>query len=179
MFAAALLVAAQTAAAVDTGTVTGKQYWGINLGGVEAEVAGAERFGLSDFEMFSMSALYGYELHPRIALEGRFGRVWDDEQSLPDGRRLSARVDYFVSAFARLNVFTGDIRPYILLGGTYGRARASLDGETENENEGDVSYGAGVSFHIRDFAVQFEYINYLDKDDTKIQGGNLGVMYRF
>ena len=85
------------------------QYWAIAPGYSKVESGPGD-----DLEFFTLSALYGYELHPHLGIEGRVGTTLVREELDADHKYS---VDFFGSAFVRINVLSEDVRPYVLLGG--------------------------------------------------------------
>jgi hypothetical protein len=157
VLAIAMMLAASTAGAVGPDA---RQYWALAAGYASLE----------ELEFGVATALYGVELVPRIALEGRIGTSTEDED---------VRIEYFGSALLRFNVLTDDVRPYILLGATHTQMRFSGPFASGSEDETDFSWGGGISVHTGNFGLQFEYIRYLDKHDSVLDGFNLGIINHF
>lgn len=147
------------------------QYWAIAPGYSKVESGPGD-----DLEFFTLSALYGYELHPHLGIEGRVGTTLVREELDADHKYS---VDFFGSAFVRINVLSEDVRPYVLLGGTYAKVVASGPLVSGSDEESDFSWGVGVSLHVRQHGFHLEYIRYLDKSDFEFNGINLGYTGRF
>jgi opacity protein-like surface antigen len=71
--------------------------------------------------------------------------------------------------------------PYVVLGYTRGEVTASVDGfGSFSESENDTSFGLGVDFDIsQNVIINAEYMNYLDKDGTEIDGFSIGLVGKF
>lgn len=155
----ALLIAAPLAQA-------DKQYWAVAPGYANFE----------DLEFGTLTALYGLELHPHIGIEGRVGTTLLRKE-IDAAHKFG--IDFLGSAFVRLNLLTEDVRPYALLGGTYGKASLSGPLYSGSDEESDFSWGAGISVHVREHGFFVEYVRYWDKSDLELYGVNLGYVGRF
>lgn len=164
--AIALLLAAPAAMAIDADK---RQYWGLLGGHASAEDA---EFGL-------VTALYGYDLIPHVALEARIGTTVFKEEEEIAGETHKLGLDYFGSAFVRLNLLTDDIRPYVLLGGTYGKVVLTGPLISGSDEESDFSWGGGISLHSGNYGVQAEYVRYWDKHGVVLDGVNIGLIAHF
>lgn len=146
-----------------------RQYWAISPGYAD----------LADTGLGTLTALYGIELIPHISIEGRIGSTLLREEEEIGGETHKFGVDFFGSAFVRLNLLSEDIRPYILAGGTYGKASLSGTFYSGSSEESDFSWGGGISLHVREHGFHLEYIRYWNKNDTEFFGVNLGYIRHF
>lgn len=164
--ALALLLAAPMAMAVDADKPF---YWGLSAGNMSLE----------DTDFVVATGTLGYQLIPHVGIEGRIGTtIIKDEEDI-GGQRHKLGLDYFGSAFVRLNILTDDIRPYILLGGTYGKAVVTGPLVSGSDEESDFSWGGGLSLYSGNVGVHAEYIRYWDKHGDVLDGFNLGFIAHF
>lgn len=145
-------------------------YWGIAPS--YAKLDGAAELGMA-------SVLVGYSLHPHLGVEARLGTtVLRHEESIL-GETHKFGVDFLGSALLRLNVLTGDTRPYLLLGGSYVKDATSGPYVSGSGDTGDLSWGGGISLHVREHGFYLEYVNHLDKRNAELFAVNLGYIGRF
>ena len=118
-------------------------------------------------------------MHPHLGIEGRLGTTWHKHDERILGERHKFGLDFLGSVLARVNLVTGSVRPYALLGGTYVKAVVSGPFVSGSEEESDFSWGGGISLHLRRHGFYLEYVNYIDKTEVEIWGINLGYLGRF
>lgn len=129
----------------------------------------------------------GYAFNEFISIEGRLGTgLADGEMTITDGfveADIDVSLDYLASAFVKFSLPNSSIAtPYLLLGGSKGELTAELGGFSESFDESDSSYGVGIDLQMgkhKDASLTVEYISYLDKDGSELNGLNLGVTKRF
>lgn len=145
-------------------------YWGIAPGYAEVD---------EEMDLGMVSTLFGYELHPHVGIEARLGTtpIRHTEDVLGESHKFG--IDFFGSAFARLNLLTGDTRPYVLLGGTYAKGATSGPYISGSGDTGGFSWGGGISLHVREHGFYLEYVNHIDKRSAEFWGVNLGYLGRF
>lgn len=147
----------------------GPNYWNVQVGGARADIT-----GLDDYTLALGTVAIGRELIPHLGLEVRGGltnRKTEDD--------IKLHVEGFGSLLARFNLLSGDVRPYLLAGGTAARIRVSGPAGSGSETETGFSAGAGISVHVRNAGITFEYLRHLDKDDLLIHGFSIGFIQHF
>ena len=131
------------------------------------------------FDVVGLGAILGRELVPGIAVEGRLGGGLDQESTIGT-TTVTARVQYWASAFARAYLPLDRVRPYALAGFTTGKARASAGGIHVSDSDQDVSYGVGLELYADDQTAAFlECVRYMDTDTFSVEAASLGMVHHF
>lgn len=145
-------------------------YWGVAPGYAKLD---------DEAELGMASVLVGYSLHPHLGIEARLGStlIRHEEDIFDETHKFG--IDFLGSALVRLNVLTGDTRPYVLLGGTYAKGATSGPYISGSGDTGDFSWGGGISLHVREHGFYLEYLSHIDKSDAELWGVNLGYIGRF
>ena len=179
VLAASLLLLTKTAAAGSEG----ETYFGLQYG-----VGNYDEEGISEtYEPTLLTARLGYYLTPNFTIEGRIGTGMDDDtHSLPEfgDRDATLELDRMFGIYgtAHFNI-TESSSIYGLLGASKVKGTASLDdfpGLDSSEDNSSVSYGVGADIGIGgNWALNIEYVRYLDKEDFDLDVGSVGASFRF
>ena len=113
----------------------------------------------------------GYRLDPHLALEGRLA------MALPAVEGYGT--PYQLGLLARISLLTDDVRPYLLLGPSWVDLRDRQDGGALSSASIGATFGLGLSLHVRDTSLQFEYLRWLDAADNAIGSVNLALVREF
>lgn len=156
-------------------------YWGLSAGYTlyEEEYQGLEE----DVDLGMASVVGGYQFNDWIAIEGRAGT--SNSRSVDVlGVDVDVKIDYYVSALAKVGYLKGAARPYVVVGATHGEITAGARGYEVNESDTAFSVGAGVELYGNDTtAVTFEYLYAMDGEvdgvDYKAQQLSLGFVHHF
>lgn len=169
---------------------------GTGLAGTEGEyyiglqyAEGAyEEDGISEtFNPTMLVGRFGKFFTPNFSVEGRLGFDLDDDtQSLPEfGNRdftLELERLYGIYGTGHFN-FTDSFSIYGVLGFSEVRGTASIPsfpGLESTEDNSSVSFGIGADLGIgSNWALNVEYMRYLDDDDYELDAANLGATYSF
>lgn len=172
IFGAALLGVSSVSFAQDA---ENRGYFGINAAQASLE---SDAFD-GDWSHPIAVARIGYQINPYIALEGRLGlALGDDSDDIAVGNdtvEVDAEIEQLFGGYIRLSPIT-PVKPYLIVGYTDVKAEVSAAGVTDDDTDGDFSYGVGVEFGSQ---VKFgaEYMNYYDDDDTEVT--SLGVFAKW
>ncbi|MGD8420988.1 MAG: porin family protein [Gammaproteobacteria bacterium] len=161
----------------------GEYYFGLQYG-----YGNYDEDGISEtFEPTLLIGRFGRFLTPVIAIEGRLGAGLDDDtHNLPEfgNRDATLEIDSMLGLFgtAHLNL-TESSSIYGVLGMSKVKGTASLPsfpGLESTESNSSVSYGFGADIGIGSrWAVNIEYIRYLDKEDFDFDVGSVGASFNF
>ena len=135
-----------------------------------------EVFG-EDLDLGALVFNGGYSFNEYIAVEGRIGTgVVDD-----DFFGIDVELNYLAGVYAKVGIPTGTIvYPYVVLGLTQVELEISGFGQSETDDDNDISYGIGANFEVsNNVGIYVEYMSWYDEDDIEITGFNLGANYKF
>ena len=164
----------------------------VNVGSLKAESmyygAGAAFLDFSDNEISdsaSLNAIFGrlgMQFNENIAAELRLGIGIGDDTLDIFGFDATVELDTLYGFYLKGGVPVSDaFYPYAVLGYSRGEATASVPGfGSDSSSESDFSYGLGVDFIVTDYvSVNLEYMNYLDKDGSEIDGFAIGFTVKY
>ena len=161
----------------------GENYFGLQYG-----YGNYDEDGISEtYEPTMLIGRFGRFITPVFAIEGRLGTGLDDDtHNLPGfgDRDATLEIDSMFGIYgaAHLNM-TESSSIYGVLGVSKVEGTASLPdfpGLESTENNSSVSYGVGADIGIGDrWALNVEYIRYLDKDDFDFDVGSVGASFKF
>ena len=137
--------------------------------------------------------IVGAEVHPNLAIEGMLASGGSDNSTTmnvngtPTNTSMKINSAYGVYLKPKFNV-TNDLELF----GRIGYNRFNLTGvqnytsggiaytDTLKGNGNSVAYGIGVKYNItREWSAVVDYMQYLKKDDTTINGLSFGLAYNF
>lgn len=140
----------------------------------------ADGIGSEEYAPTALMIKGGYELHKYLAVELRGGT------GITDGKRTSSGVDRtleiksFYGGYLKLQSGGKSVNPYLMVGYTKGDVDFSVGATQFDDNDSSVSYGIGVDGEMSENTyLNFEYMNYYDKDDLVIHGIGLGFVMRY
>lgn len=161
----------------------GDYYFGLQYG-----IGNYDEDGISEtYEPTLLVGRLGRFLTPVLAIEGRLGAGLDDDtHNLPGfgNRDVTLEIDNAIGLFgaAHLNL-TESSSVYGLLGLSRVEGTTSLPsfpGLESTEDNSSVSYGFGADIGIGSrWALNIEYIRYLDKEDFDFDVGSVGASFSF
>lgn len=128
----------------------------------------------------AITARLGTNFNENFSGEIRAGfGVGDD--TVDFGIDVDIELDTMYGAYLRGGIPVNDsFFPYVVVGYTRGEVTASVGSESVSNSESDTSFGVGADFTISDNAsINFEYMNYLDKNGAEIDGFSIGFTSRF
>lgn len=153
-------------------------YLGANLGFFNYSESGID----DEAVLQTLNGRLGLSFNRNFSGEIRVGFGTGDDSVRVLNTDVNVELDNMYGAYARGSVPISEvISPYAVLGYTRGKVTASASGfGSTSLSESDVSFGIGVDINIAgDFVLNFEYMNYLDKDGAEISGVSGGVVIRF
>lgn len=127
----------------------------------------------------------GLELNEWFGLEARAGTgIRSDKRSIPGGE-ARFDLDRLLGGYATVSFPVGKVaRPYLI--GGFTEAKGELTGDfngvelSGSETTDDHSWGGGIALNLTDtFAINAEYMQYLDNDDGELSSISLGVRSAF
>lgn len=130
--------------------------------------------GLGDADPIALIGRFGKFTTDNVSLEGRFGiGIQDDETDF-----LGIDVDIDIETVIGVYVLVHSTPSagnsiYGIVGITRGELEASALGESESDDETDVSFGIGANFG----SFNVEFINYIDEDDVEATALSLGYVF--
>jgi len=161
----------------------GENYFGLQYG-----VGNYDDDGISEtYEPTLLVGRFGRFLTPNFAIEGRLGLgLEDDTHNLPEfgNRDATLEIDSMVGLYGTGHFnFTESSSIYGVLGFSQVKGTASMPdfpGLEPTENNSSVSYGIGADIGIgSSWALNIEYIQYLDQDDFDFGVASVGAKIDF
>ena len=155
----------------------GVQKPGIYVGGGLTDTT-FEIDGVSgDASPTALFARIGYQINEYVAAEARLGSGLESDKF----HGIKTEIEDFYGAYAKVGVpTTVGLYPYALVGLTHGELKASSRGNSDKQDDSDVSFGLGVDYWFdSNFSVGVEYTKYLETSDYKVTGISLGANYKF
>ena len=156
-------------------------YVGLNYAFVTYEEDGISE----DFDLGALVGKAGAQINPYLAAEFRAGFGAKDDSTSFNGVSLDLELDYLVGGYMVLGLPNeSPVYPYAIDGVTKGELTASASGFgnsfSDSASESDISYGVGANLNInKDFQVNGEYMQYIDKDGAEISGVSVGFAVLF
>ena len=160
----------------------GENYFGLQYG-----YGNYDEDGISEtYEPTMLIGRFGRFITPVFAIEGRLGTGLDDDtHNLPGfgDRDATLEIDSMFGIYGTAHL---DIAKSSSIYGVLGVSRIEgtaslpvLELESTEKNS-SVSYGVGADIGIGDrWALNVEYIRYLDKDDFDFDVGSVGASFKF
>lgn len=133
-------------------------------------------FGKDHFDTGELFGRIGGHVNKYFTTEMRVGTTIN-EKTQGDKKY---RFNYHIGAYVELGYQTRLVRPYLLLGYTYGQEQVTLSRSKEEKSSvNDVSYGAGVDLYLSErLGINAEYVQYYDIGNVTYKGPSVGVFYR-
>lgn len=137
-------------------------------------------FGDDTFRTGELFARIGGHINRYITTEMRVGTTVSNKTEGGEEYRFN----YHVGAYVELGYQFRFLRPYLLLGYTYGEEEATLFNNVRYEDETstvkDVSYGVGLDVNLGErLGLNAEYTQYYDVGDVTFRGPSAGIFYKF
>ena len=151
---------------------------GFYVGGGYTQISDKE-YGVSNEA--SLGAVFlrgGYQVNPNVAFEARIASGVSDDKV----EGVKVKLDDMYGAYIKAGTPTlNRLYPYLLVGWTDVKMKASVPGDSTTDKRGGPSYGLGVDIYItHNISANLEYAEFYNKTpDAKIDGLSLGVSYKF
>ena len=176
----ALLVPTVAFAAGDSGTELGADK-GFYVGGGYSRIS-VKSQGVSDEA--GLGAVFlrgGYQLNPNLSFEARIATGVADDKIDIDGVKTKVELDHMYGAYIKVGAPTlNRLYPYMLVGWTDTKLKASVPGDSSTDTKGSPSYGLGVDVYINhNISANLEYAEFYNNADGKYSGLTLGMNYKF
>jgi opacity protein-like surface antigen len=123
----------------------------------------------------------GAQINEYLSGELRAGLGFSDDTVNISGTDVDIELDSLFGAYLRGGFpVTESVYPYAVFGITRGKVTASVQGFSRSESETDTSFGAGIDFTLIDqVTLNVEYMSWLDKDGSEIDGFSVGASTAF
>ena len=157
-------------------TMAENPYWGLGLGFNQYEEDGLR----DDANLNGVYVRLGTHLNDYVSGEIRAGLGGDDEIDV-FGYDVDLDLKHHYGAYVRGGFYaTPRFYPYAIAGVTRAKFEASIGDFSVDESVTDFSYGLGADFDLTDrTSLNFEYMQYLDKDNVDFDGFNIGMSWHF
>lgn len=125
--------------------------------------------------------ILGADFHPNLAVEGMLGFGVKDDTLTIAGVPVKAEIEHSYGFYIKPKFnATNELELFARLGYAKTKLKVSALGASASDSEGDVSYGAGLSYSFTPTAYgTVDYMSYYDKDGVKANGFTLGVGFKF
>jgi attachment invasion locus protein len=133
----------------------------------------------------AIRGILGYELNPNLAVEGMLAFGMSSAALKVDGvttSGLDLKINDAIGLYLKPKTkLTKDIEVFGRVG--YARVKGTLsipDGTSDSFSESSFSYGAGLSYAISPAtSLNADYMQYLSKDGTTVNGFTFGLGFKF
>jgi opacity protein-like surface antigen len=136
-----------------------------------------------DASLLALTGRLGTNFNEYFSGEVRLGfGVGDDSVSVPLLGNVDIELDSMYGAYLRSGLPVSDsLFLYGVLGYTRSEITVSVPGfGSGSDSESDLSYGVGIDIDLsRNYLLNIEYMNYLDKGAVEITGFTVGFAKRF
>lgn len=131
---------------------------------------------------------FGYNAHENLAIEVMAGTGFSDIKEsgcFYDGfytycGSQKLELSYAFGVYLKPKVKLGDAEIFARVGYTHAKLKTSGVLGSASEDDGDVSFGAGVSYSFtKQVYASIDYMRYYDKKGTELSGPSISIGYRF
>jgi len=132
----------------------------------------------------AVRGVLGFEINPNLAIEGMVGLGLGDDKITVNGvsyPHTKLAIDSMLGLYVKPKFMLGpDLEGFVRLGFAQLKGTATEYGQKYSETESSFSYGLGFSYALNPkTSLNVDYMSYLDKNDTKVDGFTFGVGYKF
>ena len=125
----------------------------------------------------------GYDVHPNVAVEGMFAFGVRDSSIELNGATVpvDVKINNSYGVFVKPKVKLGEsFEVFGRLGYAKTKLTVSGGGLSESESDGEFAYGVGANYYVnKNVYITGNFMNFYNKDDTKVNAFTVGVGYRF
>jgi len=139
-------------------------------------------YALVDVDNTNLGAIIlkaGYQFNNWAAFEGRTGFGVRDKSINIDGLDIDVELNNLYGGYFVVRLLQNtNAYPYLIAGYTKAEVEASssLYSVSVTEDESDFSFGVGANFELSESILgNFEFMRYLDKNESEVNGISLGV----
>jgi opacity protein-like surface antigen len=170
-------VALLTAANAQADFYKSKPYVGGNLAGNTLSITGVP----DDLSLLTGYARFGAQFDDYFALEWRIGAGLQDDDAEVMNAKTDINLDLFYGAYVLGGIpITEYFYPYALIGYTKAELELNSADFASEYKEGDISFGVGVNFDVSNqFAINLEYLQYIEENGVELSGPTLGFLFYF
>ncbi|MBR7890108.1 porin family protein [Marinomonas sp. A79] len=160
------------------------QYVGGSLAFAEYSEDGVD----DDASLNVLIGRFGTYLNENFAVEARLGMgVGDDSVSASNGTddvSIDLELDHMYGLYIRAGQQVENFYPYAVAGMTKGKlslsAKVNNSSVSISDSASGFSYGFGTDFDLgNNLALNFEYMNYIEKDDYQFDAFSFGIISKF
>lgn len=132
----------------------------------------------------AVRGVLGFEINPNLAIEGMVGLGLGDDKVTFNGHKVpgvKTDIDSMLGLYVKPKFMLGpDLEGFVRLGFAQSKGSFSGYGQKVTLTESSFSYGLGFSYALNQkTSLNVDYMSYLDKDDSKVNGFTFGVGYKF
>jgi attachment invasion locus protein len=126
-------------------------------------------------------AIVGVELAPHLAIEGHAATGLKDDSVRVGPVTATGEVDNMLGVFVKPKVMLGEtVELYGRAGMASTKVSTSVLGVGDSSRTTSFAYGGGASFNLTpQLSLNADYMNYLDRRGTKVDGVTFGVGFKF
>ena len=160
-------------------------YYGVNISSLDYTETTSQQINLPVFSVPAISGKLGKKWDDNFSGELRagFGLSEDELVMAVNGSIVPVKLalNSFYGAYIRVGEqINSTFYPYAIAGYTRGKMSASVLGFKNSHTETDTSFGIGFDLYLsKSLKVNFEYMNYLDKNSASIDGLSVGLTSSF
>lgn len=155
--------------------------------GLSAEPYLGANLAMLDVGEADLKAVYlrgGFAFNENISAEVRLGMGVGDDTYNAGPFDYKTELENAVGAYLRGGIAISDaFAPYVVIGYTRAETKESYRGfvsGSDSYSENDLSYGVGADLAInKGLKINFEFMQYLNKDDFEADGSAIGVAKHF
>lgn len=132
----------------------------------------------------AIRGLIAYEFHPNLAFEGMLAFGLSEAGYSLNGRNvpgLNFKIDNIMGLYVKPKMkLSDDFEVFARIGYADLRGKTTAPGYSVSSKDSSASYGVGLSYAIdKTYSVNADYMTYVNKNDTKVNGWTLGVGFKF
>ncbi|MDH4479259.1 MAG: outer membrane beta-barrel protein [Rhodoferax sp.] len=132
----------------------------------------------------AIRGVLGYEVNENLALEGLAAVGMGDSDFEVAGVKIPGakfKVDSVVGLYAKPKFkFSPELEGFVRAGFARSQGTVSAGGLSESSSESGFSYGVGASYALsQKTSLNFDYMSYLNKNESQATGFTFGIGYKF
>lgn len=148
--------------------------------GLDYSFVNYEPSGFPDADVGAVSVKGGTYLGQYWAIEARAGLGVSDDTINASGTEVEFEIDSILGLYLRGEIPLERVKPFVTIGYSRLEATATVLGDSQSDDESDLSYGFGLDVMISDqVSMGAEYLQLIDKSEIDFSTINLGLKYHF
>ena len=160
-------------------------YYGINISSLDYTETASQPINIPVFSVPAISGKLGKKWNDNFSGELRagFGLSEDERVMVVNGSivPIALELNSFYGTYIRVGEqINSTFYPYAIAGYTRSKGVASVLSVKNSHSETDTSFGIGFDLYLsKSLKVNFEYMNYLDKNSASVDGSSIGLTSSF